>query len=202
VWTTTSFRTSVRVLASGSSAIGFEATQPPAVRSKSSDPCCVQHLTSGALLPQRNTQMTHVVTYVACNIQQQEPPILLLDTIPNITCLQRRNSTSTTMKFNVCNVQHQRPSSLLLDTTPNIACLRHRKLCLQHQKYLYIILKHSYGTLATSAWSSPPASCATALKLLQLPSSCRDGPPSFRVAGVLPLQSVGSSELEASCLLP
>jgi hypothetical protein len=86
------------------------------------------------------------------------PPLLFLDTKPNITCLQHRNSTSATLKFNVCNIQHQGPSFFLaLDTTPNITCLQHRKLnirsiknwYLQHWKYLDLIFKHAHGTLTT-----------------------------------------------------
>jgi hypothetical protein len=83
----------------------------------------------------------YVATHVACNIQHQEP--LLLNTTPNTTCPQHRNATSTTLKFNVCNTQQHVSATSRLDVR-NI-----ENRCLQHQKYLDLILKHSHGTLAT-----------------------------------------------------
>jgi hypothetical protein len=70
------------------------------------DPWCLQHPTWGALLP------------------------LLLDTKPNITCLQHWNWTSATLIITICNsLQHQ-------DSTSTTS------------KNLDLILKHLHGTLA------------------------------------------------------
>jgi hypothetical protein len=83
----------------------------------------------------------YVATCVACNGPHQEPP--LLNTTPNTTCLQHQNATSATLKFNVCNTQQHVSATSRLD----IRNIENR--CLQHQKYLDLILKHSHGTLAT-----------------------------------------------------
>jgi hypothetical protein len=65
------------------------------------DSCCVQHPTSGALLPSSSTRNR---TSQVCNIETQHPQHYnLIFATPNITCLHHQDSTSATSKNNVCN---------------------------------------------------------------------------------------------------
>jgi hypothetical protein len=93
----------------------------------SSRACNVQHRESFSPPSMLRLYCDHVATRIACNIQHQElsspSPI---DTNPNITCLQHRNSTSATLKFNVCNTQHQGPSS---STQHHISAISKLNVC-------------------------------------------------------------------------
>jgi hypothetical protein len=111
-----------------------------------------------SLLPHVATMLRlycgHVATRVACNIQHQEPLLpfpqhntqhhvsatskrsvyniekIMFATL-NSTCLQHRDSASTTSKINGCNIQHQR--GYPLDTIQNMS---------QHQKSTFATSKN------------------------------------------------------------
>jgi hypothetical protein len=164
---TASARTTFRVLASDTFVtIGWEVNHPSAVRFN------VQGANDTSML-------RAIASHVACNIQTSvghlpPPPMLrpccdlccvqhptsvallpLLDTNPNITCLQHRNSTSTTLKFNVCNIQHQEPSSPSSTQHPTSHICNIETQQLQHQKLMFAtsnitFLKHQDSTSATS----------------------------------------------------
>jgi hypothetical protein len=111
---------------------------------------CSQHPTSGVFLLS-SPMLRPCCDYIAVMLR----PVLratsnirslfslLLNTTPNTTCLQHRNATSATLKNNVCNTQTTHVCHI------EIQHLQHRKLMIATSKNLDLILKHSYGTLAT-----------------------------------------------------
>jgi hypothetical protein len=84
--------------------------------------------------------MLQPVLRATSNIRSPLPPAQYK---PNITSLQHQNSTSATLKFSVCNTQQH---CTFFETFAWDTC----KLMFATSKKLYLILKHSHGTLATS----------------------------------------------------
>jgi hypothetical protein len=115
--------------------------------------CCMQHSNISGPPPSppcynHDATILRPCCDMCCNIRSFP---LLLDTNPNITCLQHRNSIYATLKFNICNIQHQGPSSSTQHPTYvyNIK-IQHP----QHQKIMFATSKLFRFNFETFTWTT------------------------------------------------
>jgi hypothetical protein len=121
--------------------------------------CCVQHpIISGP--PPSSPMLRPSCDYIAAmlwpvlratsNIRSSPP--LLLNTNPNIACLQHRNSTYATLRFNVYNIQHMGPSSSTQHPTSHICNIETQHP--QHRKLMFATLKLFRSNFETFTWTT------------------------------------------------